>query len=233
MEKLVYVLWRHPALAPDALRERLRGEVAGGLRAAGAGRIALNVGDEDVAHARPARITRLDPPPDAVVSFWMECSDDRAGCERALAEVAPRAAGYLVVESVPLVNTTHRAPPGERTPGVNMVALLERPARIAWDAWIDHWHGHHKRVALETQCTYAYVRNVVVRRLTPDAPPWEGIVEEGFPADAVTDPAKWYRAEGDPARLKANLGRMLDSVRAFLDIERVESHPLSEYRLEG
>jgi hypothetical protein len=102
---------------------------------------------------------------------------------------------------------------------------------MTWDAWIHHWHGHHKRVALETQCTYAYVRNVVVRRLDDDAPPWAGIVEEGFPAEAVTDPMKWYCADGDPEVLKRNLGRMLESCRAFLDLDRVESHPMSEYRL--
>ena len=75
------------------------------------------------------------------------------------------------------------------------------------------------------------MRNVVVRPLTSDAPPWEGIVEEGFPADAVTDPMKWYCAEGDPEVLKANLGRMIESCKAFLDLDRVESHPMSEYRL--
>jgi len=231
VEKLVYVLWADPTLPPGALGERLRGPVAGQLRRGGARAIALDLSDPDVEEALPARITHLDPPPAAVVSFWMDCCDDRAPCEAALASVAARTAGYLVVESVPRVNTTHTAPPGERTPGVNMVAFLERPARLSWEAWIDHWHGHHKRVALETQCTYAYVRNVVVRRLTPDAPPWEGIVEEGFPADAVTNPARWYRAEGDPERLRAHIGRMMESVRAFLDLDRVESHPFSEYRL--
>jgi len=31
--------------------------------------------------------------------------------------------------------------------------------------------------------------------------------------------------------MRENLGRMIASVRAFLDIERVESHPLTEYRI--
>jgi len=231
VEKLVYVLWAEPSLSREDLGEQLRGPVAAGLREGGARSIALNVSDADVEHALASRITHLDPPPAAVVSFWMECSDDRAACEAALAAVAARTAGYLVVESVPRVNTTHVAPAGERTPGVNMVALLERPARLSWERWIAHWHGHHKRVALETQCTYAYVRNVVVRALTAEAPPWEGIVEEGFPADAVTDPARWYCAEGDPEKLQAHIARMLESVRAFLDLDRVETHPFSEYRL--
>jgi len=71
----------------------------------------------------------------------------------------------------------------------------------------------------------------VVRALTPDAPPWRGIVEEGFPVEAVTNPMLWYKAGGDPHKMREHLARMIASVRAFLDIERVESHPLSEYRI--
>ena len=111
------------------------------------------------------------------------------------------------------------------------VALIERPERIPYEAWVAHWHGHHKRVALETQCTYAYVRNVVVRPLTDAAPPWAGIVEEGFPSAAVTDPMQWYRADGSPEKMQRNMTRMIESVQAFLDVDRVESHPMSEYRI--
>lgn len=231
MEKLVYVVWAPEGASEAAFRERMLGPVAETLLGAGAPRLAMNLADEHVGYAQKQRLTRLDPPPAGTVSFWLECADDRAPCEEALASACARTAGYLVCESVPLRNTAHPAPLGERTPGTNMVAMLERPARIAWEDWIHHWHGHHKRVALEVQCTFQYVRNVVLRPLTEGAPPWEGIVEESFPAEAVTDPMQWYRAEGDPERLKANLGRMIESVKAFLDMERVESHPMSEYRI--
>jgi hypothetical protein len=166
-----------------------------------------------------------------MVSFWLDAADDRAPFETELDDLAARVAGYLVVESVPIVNTTHTAPLGERTPGVNVVTCIERPARIAQDAWIEHWHGHHKRVAIETQCTYSYVRNGVVRPLSKQAPPWAGVVEEGFPSEAVADPMLRYRAAGSPETLKRNLARMLESCQAFLDLDRVESHPMSEYRI--
>ena len=231
MEKLVYVLWRRPELSEARLREAVLGPVARRCAGAGARRIAASLVDEHVAPALKARITRLAPPPAGIFSFWLEGAEERGPCEEALGEVAERLAGYLVVESVPLLNTTHRAPPGERTPGINMVALIERPARLSREAWIQRWHGHHERVALETQCTFAYVRNLVLRPLSEGAPSWEGIVEEGFPAEAVTDPMLWYRAEGDPEKLAANVRRMVESCRAFLDLERVESHPMSEYRL--
>jgi hypothetical protein len=35
---------------------------------------------------------------------------------------------------------------------------------------------------------------VLVRAVTPGAPPWTAIVEEAFPAEASTDPMVFYRA---------------------------------------
>lgn len=230
MEKLVYVLWKPAPVTAGTFCDSLGAVVAEVRRAGGSG-IALNLVDRDVEPALQVRLTRFDPPPAGLLCFWLDACDDRGPIERALEKCTARFAGYLVVESVPLRNTTHLSPPGQRTPGINMVALIERPDRIPYDRWIEHWHGHHKRVALETQCTYAYVRNVVVRALTPDAPPWAGIVEEGFPTDAVTDPMLWYKAEGSAEKLQQNMGRMIDSVQAFLDIDRVESHPMSEYKM--
>ena len=231
MEKLVYVLWK-PSAAPDPEFARaMLDRVGPKLTALGARGLTLHLSDADVQAVLRARISRLTPPVSGLVSFWLDAADERAPLERALAEATARFAGYLVVESVPLRNTTHTAPLGRRTPGIVMVALIQRPERMPWEAWIAHWHGPHRKVALETQCTFLYVRNVVVRALTPDAPPWAGIVEEGFPAEAVTDPMRWYKAEGSPETLKQNVKRMVESCRAFLDLDRVESHPMSEYRL--
>jgi hypothetical protein len=230
VEKLVYVVWDRGDVASQRFGRAMRdvGEFACGARARG---VTLSLVDEHVADALAVRLTHLDPPPAGIFTFWLDTCDDRAAIEERLAAVTGRLAGYLVVESVPLVNTTHVATVGERTPGINMVALIERPERMSYERWIAHWHGPHKTVALETQCTYAYVRNVVIRALTPDAPAWAGIVEEGFPADAVIDPMRWYKADGSPEVLHENMGRMIESVQAFLDIDRVESHPMSEYRL--
>ena len=116
--------------------------------------------------------------------------------------------------------------------GINVVACIEKPDRLTREAWIAHWFGHHKRVAIETQCTFAYVRNLVVHPLTQGAPPWAGIVEEGFPTAAVTDPMLWYCGDGSEERMQQNMARMMESVQAFLDIDRVESNPMSEYRIK-
>jgi hypothetical protein len=222
MEKLVYVLFGSVSATPAALAKAL-GE-------SGAQRIAVNASDEHVAAKLGSRITRLDPTLAAVVSFWLDSALERGALERTLRSAAPQIAGYSVLESVALANTTHVAPRGQRTPGINMIACIAPKAGQRHDAWLEHWLEEHRRVALETQATHAYVRNVVVRALTPGAPPWQGIVEEGFDAAAVGDPMAWYKAGGSQAKLQANLGRMIESCRQFLDLERVESHPMSEYR---
>lgn len=232
MEKLVYALWRQPGQSPSAFRESMLGPVQEKLVAAGTRALTVNLVDEHVEFALGKRLTRLDPPLDAIVTFWLDLCDDRQPHEAILSEATARMAGYLVCESVPLRNTTHRAPLGRRSLGTNMVGILERPSWIDWSEWVRVWHQEHRAVALETQSTYLYVRNLVVRPLGPDAPPWAGIVFEGFPDDAVTDPMKWYDAGGSKERLHANLSRMIESCKKFLELDRVESHPMSEYRIQ-
>lgn len=221
MEKLVYVLLGASRFKP--------GELARELASAGARRVAVNVADAHVAAKASARIARMEPVVGAVVSFWLGDVDGRGPLEGALARRAQRIAGYSVLESVALANTTRRAAPGERTPGVNVIACIAAAPGLSREAFLAHWLERHRTVALETQATYAYVRNVVVRALTDGAPAWDGIVEEGFPAEAVGDPMLWYEAGGSQEVLKQRLERMIASCREFLDLARVEQHPLSEY----
>lgn len=47
----------------------------------------------------------------------------------------------------------------------------------------------------------------------------------------MTNPRFGYEAGDSKERFRENLGRMLASVRVFLDLSRVESLPMSEYRL--
>ncbi len=228
MEKLCYVLWKPTAMTGDSFRDAMLDEVAPPLLARGARGISLLTADAEAESAARARITRMEDPIAGMLSVWLDCVDDRAAVETALAPHVRRSAGYLVTESVPLRNTTHVAPAGSRTPGITMLALLEKPERLALADWLAIWHDQHSPLALEIQCTYRYVRNVVARPLTPAAPPWLGLVEEGFPAGVVTDLERWYDAVGDPEKLRERLGQMIASVQRFLDMDRVESHPLSE-----
>ncbi len=227
MEKLVYVISQEASVPGEDLRAALIEKAAPALRAGGASRIVVNVNDEHVAAGQGVTIGRSDPPVRAMVSFWMDNSDDRAGCEEALAQTATSLAGYLVVESRPLL---HEPPVGERAPGVNLVTCINKLPGISHEDFIDRWNNEHRKVAVETQSTFAYVRNAVVRKLTADAPDRDGIVEESFPIEALTNPKVWYDCDSDE-ELGRRVKRMLDSVNAFLDLGPLESTPMSEYDL--
>ena len=125
---------------------------------------------------------------------------------------------------------TPLAPVGARAAGANLVTCINRLPGLSDAEFIDRWNNEHRKVALETQSTTAYVRNAVVRALTPGAPVRDGIVEETFPIEALTDPHVWYDCTSDEEYQK-RLARMMDSVNAFLDMGPLISVPMSEYYL--
>jgi hypothetical protein len=229
MEKIACVLWKPAGVPDDVFGKDLRA-AAPELARQGAGSLRLNIVDEHVAAGTGVRVGKMDPPKAAFATFWLDEADAvHGGLLAALSGHASRVAAYLVVESNPLRNTTQLAKPGERTPGFNLVTGIVPKDGITYEQFIHLWHTEHRVVALETQSTFAYVRNEIVRALTPNAPNWAAVVEESFPIEALTDPAVWYAAEGAPARLEEHRRRMVQSCLAFLALDRVESHPMSEY----
>ena len=228
MEKLAYVVWKRGGERDAAFARRLLEEAAPRLRTC-VEKLRVSVVDDAVAEGAKLRLGKQDPPKSGLVSFWLEQSQERAEAEAILATACGRSAGYLVVESRPLVNRTRRAPPGERTPGFALVTCIEPKAGLSHEEFIRLWYTVQRDTAIETQSTFGYVRNEIVRALTPDAPRWAALVEENFPAGALTDPAVFYDAVGDPAKQRANQERMFRAVQGFLALDRVESHPMSEY----
>ncbi|MGH9273821.1 MAG: EthD domain-containing protein, partial [Acidimicrobiales bacterium] len=193
MEKVLYALTRG-AEDSAAFADRLLGSVATALFEHGAHGVQVNVADAAVAPAARLRIVSSPAPADAVVSIWVDSAvaARRAPFDAVVADAAEAWAAYLVTESVPLANTRFPPVPGTRTEGLSQMAFLQRPATIAYEEWLDLWLNGHTAVALDTQDTFGYVQNVVTRVLTPGAPPWAAIVEELFPAGAMTDPHVFY-----------------------------------------
>ncbi len=238
MEKLQYLCWPVPGGAPAGNGRRFVDEVAPALLALDPRGLSLQVDDADAQVPVPMPPPAGEPQPAALVSIWLDNYDTRGPFEEVLAGASDRLAGYLVTESLYTDYGGNRWsesrtwPDGERSPGVVMVTLLERPERLTYEDWVAHWHGVQSPVSEALQPRTRYVRNAVARPVTADAPPWLGIVEEAWPsAEHITDPMRFYGADGDPDRLQANLATMLDSVTAFLDLERIRSFTTSEYLL--
>jgi len=232
MEKLIYVIWKPDGADIETFKHELLGSTAGELIERGARGLSVNLADDLAAFARQLRMTQMKEPMSGMVSVWMDTHLNRGPIEDALARITKRLAGYIVLESVPVVNTKHVPPLGERLPGLYTVAFLEKPDFLTYDAWREQWQGHHTRVAIETQSTFLYIQNVCVRPLTKDAPPWTAIVEEAFPAEAATDPMVFYDAGGSKEKLAERQQLMIESCQKFIDFKQLESHPFSAYVLK-
>lgn len=229
MEKLVYLLWQRAEDRDlDALRDRLLADLPGPLARHGASRIKISVSDSDVAAGVGLHLGARAPA--ALLTFWLECIQDRALAEALIARAAGRHAGYLVVESQALRLATDPALAGTRTPGFSLVGCIEPKPGLSHAGFIERWETVHRDVAIATQSTFSYVRNEVVRPVTMDAPPWWGIVEEGFPSEALANPQAFYDAVGDERKYREHLRQMIESCDAFLSLSDVDSHPMSEYR---
>jgi hypothetical protein len=225
VEKVVVTL-RGP-VPDEAWCERLRGPVTSELLKLGLPGLAVNVRDGPVRDSLMT-LTTLDPPVVALVSLWVQqCYGEQVrAAVAALAHECHSAAAYLVAESVPLPPPETAA--GARTEGFANVALLRRPADFDVETWFTRWHVDHTPVAIETQSTFGYTQNAVVRALTPDAPVLAAIVEELFPIEATSDLHAFFGA-ADDADLADRMTRMVASTAAFGANVNVDTVPTSRY----
>ncbi|WP_227984054.1 hypothetical protein [Nocardia spumae] len=219
--KLMYLLWGPApdgALHSPAFHER--------LAAAGATALQVNVCDAEVAAAQ-LRISTYDEPVAAVVGVWSDA--DNGPITDVLGTVAERVNGWIVDEREPLA--TPRPPDGTRYDALANIALLRIPAELSRAQWLHNWQDLHTTVAIETQATFGYVQNTVVAAVTP-GPRVDGLVEELFPMDAMTDQHSFWGSGGDDAELQRRAGRMMTSVATFGADRDLDVIPTSRYRYD-
>ncbi|WP_205873022.1 EthD domain-containing protein [Mycobacterium camsae] len=224
MEKVIAVLRR--AEAADDWCARLRGPVATELSRLGLPGLTVNVRDSVVRDSLMT-LTTLDPPVAALVTVWtQQCYGEQMTMAlAALGAECEHLAAYLVTESAPMLAPLEI---GLRTTGLANVALLRRPDELDQATWLDRWQLNHTQVAIETQSTFGYTQNWVVRALTPDAPGISAIVEELFPLEAVSDLKAFFGA-ADDADLQHRVGRMVASTSAFGANQNIDTVPTSRY----
>jgi hypothetical protein len=227
MEKVIVLLRDHEG--DEQWCANLRGTIADEILALGVAGLAVNVRD-DAVRASLMTLTTLDPPVVAVVSIWTHQSYGTQvdGAIRLLSYQCASVAAYLVTESTPMAPQVDEI--GQRTVGLANIALLRRPDRLDHETWLRCWQQDHTPVAIETQSTFGYTQNVVWRALTPGAPTIDGIVEELFPAGAVSDLTVFFGA-ADDADLQHRMSRMIDSTSAFGANENIDTVPTSRYVL--
>jgi len=184
MEKVIVALWAPFGESREAFGARLLHMLPDALRKVGASSIRLNIRDEAVRPAEALTQRWLAPQQDAVVQFWLPSSNDifRDEVDAVLAQVGEKYAAWLVCESTIISNTTHPVEVGKRTWGWSQASFISFRPDMTHEAVLAHWHGHHTRVAIDTQSNFEYVQNLIVKPLTKDAPAYGAFVEECFPA---------------------------------------------------
>tara|TARA_R110001599_G_scaffold1478_4_gene7331 strand:+ start:5546 stop:6259 length:714 start_codon:yes stop_codon:yes gene_type:complete len=229
MEKVQYCLWRVAAVGEDAFRAGLLADLVPALQRLESVRgLRLAVVDSAVAPAADKRLASGGPLPDALLSVWLDDAWRRPQPAALVPELVARSHAWLVAEAEPIVNDTH--PPGAdaRVTGFCQVALLQRPPRLTVPEWLNIWKGSHWQVAIDTQSTFGYRQNLVVCALDEGGPTLDAIVEEDFPADAMTSAHRFYAAQDD-ATLEANQNAMMESCARFIDFDRIDVVPMSAY----
>ncbi|MCP4003442.1 MAG: hypothetical protein GY725_04525 [bacterium] len=239
MEKLIYLIWSPKEGDPDRIQKQLLQDCAPRLLELNPRGLSMNIDDSQSIVASPTPWPKAETPLAAEVCIWLDCCDRRASFERIFSEVGSETAGYLVTESLYTDYGGNRHgkprdwPDGQRSPGVLTVTLLEKPASMSHDDWIDHWHGTQSPESEAIQPRARYVRNTVVRALTSNAPPYLGIVDEAWPsAEHISDPMLFFQAEGSREQMTKNIERMMASVSGFLELDRIRNVTMSEYLLK-
>ena len=170
MEKLVYGLWRRPDQDIDPIRATLLEQVAPAL-------LDLGVSGLRVCVEEPAgKAYRVGANPDgsllaASVSLWIDSYDNRSPHEAALAAADAQAYGWIVAESEARSYGEHRTwPDGEQSPGLSITTFFDKKADVDDETFYRIWHGEHTPLSFEIHPFWMYVRNQVLRSITPGAP---------------------------------------------------------------
>src|SRR3954452_13151889 len=234
MEKLVYLVYERPSLDPAELRERFLDEVAPRLLALQPHALQMDLDDEHAQMQSMVPVPGDELPVRACVSIWLDAHDDRAPYEALLRDAGVRMAGYLVTESMyrDYGDNEHASardwPDGSRSPGIITLTIFDKPAGVDDETFYGHWYGHQSPMSEQMQPRARYVRNAVVRAITPGAPRYRAIVAESWPSvEHVTNLVTFFGADADPSELGERIRIMLDSTKLLYDPATMRNYTMS------
>ena len=214
----MYGLWRAPDQPVDPIRDALLDAVVPELLGLGVDGLRIEV--EEPAGAVLRTGTQADGSLlCGSVSIWLDSCDHRGPHEAAIGLAGAQAFGWIVAESVPRAYGDARDwPDGQRSPGMSILTFFDKGAAVADEDFYRIWHGEHTPLSFEIHPFWLYVRNQVLRAVTPGAPPVRGIVYEAVPTDEdLVDLPRFFGCADEPSRLMAQIGRVNDHMATFGD----------------
>jgi hypothetical protein len=230
MEKLCYAVSRGADDAADPVATWLRTDVTALLADDPA-----VLGARVLSEAPEGAAMRVGVGPDGtalcgLLAVWVATYQDRAGVETALAGgPAARWEGWLVSESLPQGDGPAPGAPGQPSPGLTTVTLLDKRPGLDEAEFYRLWHEVHRLTTAEVHPFTLYARNEVVRPLTAGARPLRGIVYESTATvEDTLDPHRFFGSGGDDDVLKANIQRVMSETTAFIDFDTMETVPMHD-----
>lgn len=234
MEKILFAIWKPAEQSTADFKDRLLGEISQALLSSGAQQLQVSICDEAVAAANNLRQENTRPMMDGIITLWLDSHLYRNQQQGIIESCVAKCHAYLVSESVPLVKAHNPDSAGQRSYGMNQIAFFKKSEGINREEWLDIWHNSHTQIAIDTQSTFSYTQNLIVKVLTKDAPAFDAVVEEHFPPEAMNCAYTFFDAiteagEKDDDLLNERASGMLNSCVRFIDFETITVIPTSHY----
>lgn len=137
---------------------------------------------------------------------------------------------YHAEEAVPVAYDRHWKD-GAVTPGVCLLTLFSKKKGLSYDLFIHRWHNGHTPLSLRIHPLWNYVRNEVKESITPNAPAFNGIVEEQLrtPADLLNP----FRFFGNPFIIIPRMITVYADTSSFIDYSTMETYLAVEYHVRS
>ena len=185
MEKLLTLLKRAEGVERDAFHRALLKDHAPRIGAHQPGLAGLIIDLVDIPAEEAGLRPGGEPSFDAIVETWVTADPEHVDGttlwrDDALSGLVSAAHTYHV--AVRVMREVERTwPVGERSPGVKSVYLARRPQDLTPQGYADHWGNTHAPLALKHHVgMWRYIQDVVIRPVSPGAPPWDGFAELHF-----------------------------------------------------
>jgi hypothetical protein len=223
MEKIDAIVWRADGATAEEQAVQLLEVAAPAIVAAGAVELVVHTGDTEAEIPEPTLLMGRGAEVAGVVSIWLDSIDDRGPMLDALSGAGGAVDAYLVTESVPQRRTDRDWPDGVRGPGITHFTCFPKPTRLSDDEFYRGWHEVHTPASFRLHPRrWEYVRDAVVRPLTPGSRPLGAVVFERFrEVRDYTDPSRLY---GPPETMEETMR----DLPLYADLADIDSRPLHE-----